>query len=99
MCVGARKSRTARSYHGFNTGTFIGSTMLTSSVHDPAPSGRADAGDEWAIEQVLTAPECDALMLYGRLTSAQQWQARTRATGERRAALVQYHALNVAQLR
>jgi hypothetical protein len=73
--------------------------MSTRSVHDPTPLARADAGDESAIEQVLTAPECEALKLYGRLPSAQQWQARMRATGQRRAALVQYHALNLAQLR
>jgi len=78
---------------------FSFSTMSMSSVHTLALSARTDAEDESAIERVLTAPECDALPFYRRLSSALQWQARMRATGQRRAVLVEYHALNVAQLR
>jgi hypothetical protein len=63
--------------------------------------GTASAGsdDEMLIKRVLASPEPEALRCYAGLSMAAKWRARNQATGQRRAALVEYHVLEFATLR
>ena len=73
--------------------------MSLDDAHKDTTSPGTSATGDSVIERILTGPEFEALKLYAGLSSTQQWQARTRATGERRAALALYHVLEFAQLR
>jgi len=75
-----------------------GKQMAASTARNSILADQEVAPDS-AIDRVLAIPEDDALKLYSSLSSTQQWRARMRATGQRRMALAQYHALAIAQLR
>jgi hypothetical protein len=72
--------------------------MSTDGVLSQA-NASAGADDESLIARVLAFPESEALKFYAALSSQLQWRARKSATGQRRAALIEYHVLEIATLR
>lgn len=70
-----------------------------STNHAEYHSHSAGTDDESLIGQVLASPEPEALRCYAGLSSQLQWRARKCATGQRRAALIEYHVLEIAVLR
>jgi hypothetical protein len=62
-----------------------------------APCANPD-GDS-VLKPITTLPEADALKYYADLPSKLQWLARQAATGQRRAALILYHALEIARFK
>jgi spore coat protein U-like protein len=73
--------------------------MLTNNTQSEPQLAGASATDESVMQRVLTGNEHDALKLYATLSETQQWQARTKATGERRTALARYHVIEFSRLR
>jgi hypothetical protein len=73
--------------------------MSTNSTESTTFALCADPGGDPLLEPLSALPEPDALKYYAELSPKLQWVARQRATGQRRAALILYHALEIAQIK
>jgi hypothetical protein len=66
----------------------------------PSQTRTTEAADSDALlERLGTLPEPEALEFYSQLSPKLQWLVRQRATGQRRNALIAFHAIKTGQCR
>jgi hypothetical protein len=58
-----------------------------------------DTDIDAVIERLRVLPEPESLEFYSQLSPKLQWLARQRTTGQRRQALIAYHAITLSRCR